>query len=173
MVGLIGLMMGTVYKRSVSNIEFFRFEPARVNRLFYVMVAIGVILCSYISYRAILAFNEKTLAEDKMIIYNDFESMLIYFLNLGFIVLMALANIHSFVSKKIQWLSYAVTFSVYALFAIVDNFFLEDVFFQFKKLNQLWSGEFSFASIAGYFSLLLSAALTAFNAYMVSWGLKK
>ncbi|MFN8310871.1 MAG: hypothetical protein U0T73_12995 [Chitinophagales bacterium] len=172
-VALIGVMMGTIYKRSFTNIALLQFNPATIQRIFLTMAVIGVLICGFLSYKAVLAFNEKTLAEDKMNIYNDYESMLIYFLNLGFIVLIFVANLHSFSSKKIQYASYLITFGIYAAFAVIDNFFLEDVFFQFKKFNQLWRGEFSFANIAGYFSLFLSAVLTAFNAYMVQWGLKK
>jgi hypothetical protein len=56
---------------------------------------------------------------------------------------------------------------------VIDNFFLQDTFFHFKKMHQLWQGEFSFANILGYFSLGVSASLTIFNAYMTYWGLQK
>ncbi|MCW3127049.1 MAG: hypothetical protein JWO03_2707 [Bacteroidetes bacterium] len=113
------------------------------------------------------------MAEDKAHIFEDYQNMLIYFLNLGFILMIILANVHSMASKKISWRFYFFTFGVYASFAVIDNFFLEDTFFHFKKMNQLWQGEFSFASLLGYFSLFISGLLVAFNAYMTSWGLKK
>jgi hypothetical protein len=78
-----------------------------------------------------------------------------------------------YVVKESALLLVCCIFAIYALFAIVDNFFLEDVFFQFKKLNQLWQGDFNFASIKGYLSLIFCAGLCAFNAVMTGWGLKK
>jgi hypothetical protein len=172
-VGLIGLMMGTVYKRSFSNLEILRVNPYKIARLYTVLTVIGVSFCLYLSYKSIHAFSEIGMAEDKAHIFEDYQNMLVYFLNLGFILMIVLANLHSMASKKITWALYFFTFGVYASFAVIDNFFLEDTFFHFKKMNQLWQGEFSFASLLGYSSLFISALLVAFNAYMTSWGLKK
>jgi hypothetical protein len=174
-VGLLGLMMGTVYKRSFSNIAMLsNINPFKVARIYGVIVLLSAIVCAYLSYKAIATFTAKDiLPEDKAHFFEDYQSMLIYFLNLGFILMIIFSNLHSFVSKKISWQFYLQTFGIYAAFAIIDNFFLEDTFFHFKKMNQLWQGEFSFASITGYLSLLISLALTVFNAYMTYWGLKK
>ena len=154
-VALIGIMMGTIYKRSFTNIELLRLNPKKISRIFIGMVVIGEVVCGFLSYKSILAFNEAGLAEDRMHFFEDYQSMLIYFLNLGFINLIIFSNLHSFVAKKISWAFYVTTFIVYASFAVIDNFFLADAFFQFKKLNLLWRGEFSFANVAGYFSLFL------------------
>lgn len=172
-VGLIGLMMGTVYKRSFSNLEILRFRPSRIARVYAITTVIGVSICLFLSYKCIHAFSERGMAEDKAHIFEDYQSMLIYFLNLGFILMIIFSNLHSMASKKVTWVLYLLTFGVYAAFAVIDDFFLEDTFFHFKKMHQLWQGEFSLASISGILSLTFSAALTAFNAYMTSWGLKK
>jgi len=173
-VGLLGLMMGTVYKRSFSNVEMLRISPHKVGRIYGIIVLVSVIVCGYLSYRAISSFTaEDAMPEDKAHFFQDNQSMLIYFLNLGFILMIIFSNLHSFTSKKISWPFYIMTFGIYASFAIIDNFFLQDTFFHFKKMNQLWQGEFSFANIVGYFNLIFSAGLTVFNAYMTYGGLKK
>jgi hypothetical protein len=167
-------MMGTVYKRSFSNLEILRFSPAKVARIYGIIALISALICGYLSYKSIAAFSASdAMPEDKVQFFEDYQSMLVYFLNLGFIVMMVFSNLHSFATKKISWLLYAQTFGMYAAFAIIDNFFLQDTFFHFKKMNQLWQGEFSFASLLGYLSLFTSAGLTVFNAYMTYWGLKK
>ena len=166
-------MMGTVYKRSFTNMEILRFNPARISRIFTVLAIVGIGICLLLSYKSIHAFSEIGMDEDKKHIFEDYQSMLIYFLNLDFILMIILANVHSMASKKISWLFYLFTFGTYASFAVIDNFFLEDAFFHFKKSHQLWKGEFSFANLWGYISLFISASLTAFNAYMTWWGLKK
>ena|GEM_PF-2391075 len=173
-VGLLGLMMGTVYKRSFSNIEMLRISPYKVARIYSVIVLVSALICGYLSYKAITAFTaQDAMPEDKAHFFQDYQSMLIYFLNLGFILMIIFSNLHSFVSKKISWHFYLQTFGLYAAFAVIDNFFLQDTFFHFKKMNQLWQGEFSFANLVGYISLIISLALTVFNAYMTYWGLKK
>lgn len=173
-VGLIGLMMGTVYKRSFSNIEMLRISPYKIARLYSIIVLFIAVICGYLSYRAVAAFTaQDAMPDDKAQIFQDYQSMLVYFLNLGFILMIIFSNLHSFAAKKISWQFYLQTFGLYAAFAVIDNFFLQDTFFHFKKMNQLWQGEFSFANILGYFSLIVSAALTVFNAYMTYWGLKK
>lgn len=166
-------MMGTVYKRSVSNIIFLQFNPAKIIRFYWMSAGVGLVICAFLSFMAIRAFQSAGEAEDKMLLFQDYESTLIYFLNLGLIVLIVLSNLCSMASKKVLYYLYTVSFAIYALFAIVDNFFLEDAFFQFKKLNQLWQGDFNFASIKGYLSLIFCAGLCAFNAVMTGWGLKK
>lgn len=166
--------MGTVYKRSFSNIAMLRLSPARVARSFGIIALISAIICGYLSFKAVAAFTaQDAMPEDKAHFFQDNQSMLMYFLNLSFIVMIVFSNLHSFAAKKISWFLYAQTFGMYAAFAIIDNFFLQDTFFHFKKMNQLWQGEFSFANILGYFSLVVSASLTVFNAYMTYWGLKK
>jgi hypothetical protein len=173
-VGLIGLMMGTVYKRSFSNMEILRFSPYKIARTYGIIVLASAVICGYLSYRSIAAFSaQDAMPEDKAHFFQDYQSMLVYFLNLSFILMMIFSNFHSFVSKKISWIFYLQTFGIYAAFAVIDNFFLQDTFFHFKKMNQLWQGEFSFANITGYISLVISAGLTVFNAYMTYWGLKK
>ncbi len=167
-------MMGTVYKRSFSNVEMLRISPHKLGRVYAVIVALSAIVCAYLSYRAVAAFTtQDAMPEDKALFFQDNQSMLVYFLNLGFILMLVFSNLHSFAAKKISWIFYLLTFGIYAAFAVIDNFFLQDTFFHFKKMNQLWQGEFSFANIMGYFNLIASAGLTAFNAYMVYWGLKK
>ncbi len=173
-VGLIGLMMGTVYKRSFSNIEMLRISPYKVARLYGIIVLCSAIICGYLSYRAVTVFTaQDAMPEDKAHFFQDYQSMLIYFLNLGFILMIILSNLHSFVANKISWQFYLQTFGIYAACAGRDNFFLQDTVVHFKKMNQLWQGEFSFANIVGYVSLFVSASLTVFNAYMTYWGLKK
>ena len=173
-IGLIGLMMGTVYKRSFSNVEMLRISPHKIARIYGIIVFVSVLICGYLSFRSISSFTaQDAMPEDKAHFFEDYQSMLIYFLNLGFIVMLIFSNLHSFASKKISWLFYLLTFGIYAAFAVIDNFFLQDTFFHFKKMNQLWQGEFSFANIIGYFNLIASASLTIFNAYMTYWGLKK
>ncbi len=169
----IGIMMANVYRYSVSNISMFKIEPERLHKAFWGAVLVGIVICAYLSYRTILSFREAGVAEDKLHLYHDNEQMLIFFLNLGFIVMIVLSNLSSMASKRLLWPFYIVTFLVYSLFAVIDNFFLEDVLFQFKKINQLWNGEFNLASIKGYLMLITTAVLCSFNALMISWGLKK
>jgi hypothetical protein len=86
---------------------------------------------------AIRAFQSAGEAEDKMLLFQDYESTLIYFLNLGLIVLIVLSNLCSMSSKKVLYYLYAVSFAIYALFAIVDNFFLEDACFSVQEIKSI------------------------------------
>jgi hypothetical protein len=82
-VGLIGLMMGTVYKRSFSNVEMLRLSPHKVARTYGMIVLVSAIICGYLSYKAIAAFTaQDAMPEDKAHFFQDYQSMLVYFLNL-------------------------------------------------------------------------------------------
>jgi hypothetical protein len=166
-------MMGTVYKRSISDLAILRISPDKVARWYYILMTIGIVLCGYLCYRSVQSFAEVGMAEDKVHFFEDNRSMLVYFLNVGFIILIVISNLHSLTSKRISWLYYILTFSVYAVYAVIDSFFLQDTYFHFKQINQLWHGGFKLEYYWGYLSLFFCAALTAFNAYMTSWGLKK
>jgi hypothetical protein len=173
-VALIGLMMGTIYKRSFSDLQILRFKPSRVAYIFSVTALIFALICGFLSYKAILAFSAKdALPEDKAHFFEDYQSMLVFFLSIGFILMIIFSNLHSFASKKISWVFYLQAYGFYAAFSVMDNFFLQDTFIHFKKVNQLWEGGFSFASIAGYIGLIVPAGLAVFNGYMTYWGLKK
>lgn len=166
-------MMANVYRYSVSNISMFQIAPVQIKKVFWGAALAGIAICAYLSYRTILSFWDAGVAEDKLHLYHDNEQMLIFFLNLGFIVMIVLSNTISMASKRVLWPFYMGTFLVYALFAVIDNFFLEDVFFQFKKINQLWNGEFNVASIKGYLMLITTVALCTFNALIIKWGIEQ
>ena len=99
-------MMGTVYKRSVSNIIFLQFNPAKIIRFYWMSAGVGLVICAFLSFMAIRAFQSAGEAEDKMLLFQDYESTLIYFLNLGLIVLIVLSNLCSMASKKVLYYLY-------------------------------------------------------------------
>lgn len=172
LITLIGIMMGTVYKRSVSSVSGLKFEPLKVRKLYWRLATAIILLCAFLSYKAIKSFHETGMAEDKMQRFQDYESMLIFFLHIGFMGLIILSNVYSMSAQKVRIAMYIFTFAIYAIFVVLDDFLLEDALFQFKKINQLWEGDFNFSSIKGYLSLLFCAALCAFNALMTHWGIK-
>jgi TRAP-type mannitol/chloroaromatic compound transport system permease small subunit len=98
--------------------------------------------------------------------------MLTFTSNLAFIALVSLANLTSIASKNVRWILYGFVFVFYAGFTVVDNFLLADVMFEYKKLNQLWKGEFNLSTLKGFLSLFICLALCIFNAFMIRYSLK-
>lgn len=173
LIGLIGVIMGTLYKRSISSISGLKFEPKKVRKLYWRFAFLMIVLYAFLCYQAIKSFHQDVpLAEDKMHRFQDYELMLIYFLNIGFMVMIILSNVYSMSAQNVRIPMYVFTFLIYAAFVVLDNFMLEDALFQFKKINLLWQGDFNLAYIKGYLSLLFCAGLCAFNAFMTHRGIK-
>lgn len=172
LIVLIGIMMATVYKRSVSSISGLQIDPIAVRKLYWCVAGVLIVLCAFLSYKAISSFHEDGIAEEQMQRSQDYESMMIFFLNIGFMVLIVLSNVYSMRAMEVRISMYVFTFLIYAGFVVLDDFLLEDALFQFKKINQLWEGDFNFSSLKGYLTLIFCAVLCAFNALMTYWGIK-
>jgi hypothetical protein len=173
-IGILSFMMASMYKYSTTSISFLTdFVPTRIHRWFWILTTLGILICLYLSYKTVMSLQQVGVAEDKLLVYNDNQQMLSFFINMGFIIMIIASNLSSLFSRKLIWQFYIVTFFVYASFAIMNFFFLEDTMFNFKKLNQLWEGEINFSSFKGYLTLLTSAILCFGSALIIRWGLVK
>ncbi|HEY0262165.1 MAG TPA: hypothetical protein VGB95_04005, partial [Chitinophagales bacterium] len=158
MIVLIGIMMATLYKRSVSSISGLEIDPIKIRNWYWRVLISLLVLCAFLCYKSISSFHEAdNVAEDQVQRSQDYASMLTFFLNVGFMILIVLCNVYSMRIKKVRILPYLFTFLIYAGFVFLDDFVMEDAIFEFKKINQLWQGEINFASAKGYVSLLSCA----------------
>jgi hypothetical protein len=165
--------MGTVYTQAFFHINIPIFNYKKIRNFFWIICVLCIALCAYLSFKTIDAFGQIGEAEERLYVFQEFEMMLTFFLNLGFILLITIVNLTSIASKKTRWVLYAVIFLIYSGFSVMDNFFLAYAMFQFKKLNQLWKGEFNLSYVKGYFTLFVCLALCVFNALMMRWAINK
>lgn len=173
-IGILSFMMASIFKYSTTSISFLtEFVPSRIHRWFWILTSVGVVICLYLSYKTYMSLQQVGVAEDKLLVYNDNEQMLTFFINMGFIVMIIASNLSSLFSRKLVWMFYIITFLVYSGFAILNFFFLADTMFNFKKFNQLWEGEINFSALKGYLTLLMSAILCFGSAFIIKWGLVK
>ena len=170
---VIGFMMGTIYRHSTSHTTVFNFDYKKIRLAFWITTAVIVVICDFLCFRTMDVLDNMGEANDKAHIFLDNEMMLVFFMNLGFLMMMVLSNLVSIAARSVRWLLYIVTFIVFGGFAYIDNFMLGNTLFEFKKLNQLWLGEFNLAPLKGYLSLAISFALCVFNAAMTFWSLRK
>lgn len=173
LIVVIGVMMGTIYKRSFSNVAALQFRTASIKNVYWGAVVFGLLICSFFSVKCYYAFQEMAIAVDKAHVFEDYKNSLHFFLAFGLMTMIVIANIISFISKKIEWLFYIITFLVYGFFTVIYSFLLDKMLFDFKQINQLWKGEIYLSDVTGILSLVFAALLCLFNAYMTKWGLRK
>jgi|688.fasta_scaffold487066_2 hypothetical protein len=168
----VGFMMGTIYKQAFFHINVPKFDYKATRNIFWIIFLSAVSICSYLSFKTIDAFGQIGEAEERLYVFQEYEMMLTFTSNLAFIALVSLANLTSIASKNVRWILYGFVFVFYAGFTVVDNFLLADVMFEYKKLNQLWKGEFNLSTLKGFLSLFICLALCIFNAFMIRYSLK-
>ena len=125
----VGFMMGTIYKQAFFHINLPKFDYKKTRNIFWIICLISIAICGYLSFKTIDAFGQVGEAEERLYVFQEYEMMLTFTLNLSFISLIFLANLTSIASKKVRWILYGVVFVFYAGFSVVDNFLLADVMF--------------------------------------------
>src|SRR5688572_18919697 len=105
----IGFMMGVLYKRTHSTASFFNPDPIRASKRFYVFFAFALITTTALSWWAVYALRTAHLPEESSIRYLNMKSVVIFVVNLSFLLLTVLANMTSQSFKKIIFFPYLVT----------------------------------------------------------------
>lgn len=169
----IGFMMGVLYKRAITSAQFLNPEPKRLLRWFLWIFWVGIVITFALSYFVPKALTSSSIPEENNIQYNNLKSLMIFSINLFFFVQVILANLYSQALKKIAPVPYVLAFCFYAVFILKDAYYITDYYMLWQKSMQLIHGEVpDFTSLA-WTKCLLALIVTAFNSFMIWWGLRK
>lgn len=172
-IAAIGFMMGFLYKKTHTASTFFNPEPKKSLRIFSWVFGAAFLSLSILCFLAIRALNTTPIPEEANIDYNNFHSVIFFVLNFSFLVLVVLANAYSQSLKKLAIIPYLLAVGFYAVFILADAYYISDVYLMWQKSMQLIHGEMPDYTENALTKCALGFAVTAFNAAMVWWGLRK
>jgi len=173
LVAAIGFMMGYLYKKSFTTAQFFQVEPNKLLRVFTIVFLIAVVLTFALSWWTMHVLSNTNIPDESSMRYKDTKSVMIFLMNLFFLVLMIIANLYSQALKKIAIIPYLLVFGFYVLFVMKDAYYISDYFSMWQKSLQLLKGDLPDLHSNGWMKTCLALIVTSFNALMVWWGLRK
>ncbi len=173
LIAAIGFMMGFLYKRSFTTAQFFQVEPKKLLRVFTIVFVVAVVLTFALSWWTMHVLGNITIPDESSMKYKDTKSIMIFLLNLFFLVLMVIANLYSQARKKVALIPYLLVLGFYALFILKDAYYISDYFSMWQKSLQLLKGDLPDFHSTGWMKSGLALIVTSFNAVMIWWGLRK
>ena len=166
-------MLGVLYKRTHTAASIFNPDPAKALKLFSYAAAVAFVVLSVLSFFETYTLRATDIAEEANISYNNYHSTFYFILNISFLILVILADAYSQSLKRLSLIPYAIAYGIYALFILADAYYISDVYMMWQKSMQLIQGDLPDYTENSLTKCLLGFAVTAFNAVMIWWGLRK
>lgn len=173
LIAAVGFMMGFIYKKSFTTAEFFNPRPANALRNFMVVFLLAMFITYGLSWWTLHTLSSTTIPDESSMQYQNSKSVMLFMLNLFFFLLMVFCNLYSQALKKIAWVPYLLTFAFYAVFILKDAYFISSYFAVWQKSLQLLKGDLPEFTNLAWTKTGLGFLVTAFNAGMIWWGLRK
>ncbi len=183
LIAAIGFMMGFVYKRSYTTAQFFQIEPKRVLRIFTIIFGVAVVLTLGLSWFTMYMLGDGSVAgndtmkqlqaKDLAMKFMDIQSIMVFLMNVSFLALMVLANLYSQTVKKVSPVPYLLVIAFYVLFVLKDAYYISDYFAIWQQSKELLQGDLPDFHSKAWMKAFIASSITAFNAGMVWWGLRK
>lgn len=183
LIAAIGFMMGFVYKRSYTTAQFFQIQPQRVLRIFTIIFGVAVVLTLALSWLTMYMLGDSNIpgndtmkqlqAKDLAMKFMDIQSIMVFLMNVSFLALMVLANLYSQTVKKVSPVPYLLVIAFYVLFVLKDAYYISDYFAIWQQSMELLQGDLPDFHSKAWMKAFIASGVTAFNAVMVWWGLRK
>ncbi len=173
LVAAIGFMMGYLYKKSYTNAQFFDVDSQKLLRIFLIVFLLAIVSTFAFSWLTMHVLDNTSIPDESSMKYQDRKSIMIFLLNLFFLALMIISNLYSQAQKKVALIPYLLVFSFYVLFVLKDAYYISDYFSMWQKSLQLLKGDLPDFHSTAWMKSTFAFTVTAFNALMIWWGLKK
>ena len=173
LIAAIGFMMGFLYKRSHTTSQFFNPDPKKAFRIFLLVLLGGTFINLLLSWLATYVLKSAEIPEDGNFKYHDTKSIMVFVINVFFFVLVVLANAYSQTVKKIAFVPYILALAFYMVFVLTDAYYISDYFAIWQKSLQLFQGNLTAVQDTARMKCILASLVTAFNVFMIWWGLRK
>jgi len=169
----IGLMMGLLYKRTITTASFFNPDPKIAMRVFMYTLVLGILITFALSWYCMHAMQPSGIFEENDMLYKDVKSVMYFSLNLFFLLLVISANLYSQSLKKLAPVPYLIAFLFYTAFVLKDGYFISTFHDLWYKA---WNKEFEtltdYATNANS-KVVMGFISTTVNAFSIWWGLRK
>jgi hypothetical protein len=168
-----GFMMGVLYKKAITSAQALNPQPQKLLRIFLWVFGIGVIVTFALSYFAPKVLTSTPIPEENNIHYNNLKSLMIFAINVFFFAQVIVANLYSQALKRLAPFPYVLAFCFYAVFILKDAYYITDYYILWQKSMQLIHGDVPDFTGLAWTKCLLALGVTAFNAVMIWWGVRK
>ena len=137
------------------------------NKIYTIALAVSAVIMSLLTFYSynILdgrGFAPQTIEQN----YEEYSGMARLFLWLSSIILLVLANV-LFWRLQQSWALWA-TFLYFAVFTVVQTFFLDDAFSTYKAANNLSLSQLSITPFLGVLLCVLGAVIVFFDQFLIS-----
>ena len=135
------------------------------NKIYLILLAVAVLTMGVLMYLSYSWLGSITDPKNVAANYVYFADISWTFLMISSLVLLAAANVLLFKTRR-AWALWA-SFLYFSVFMILQTFWLQESFFQYKKTNGLADGSFSLGAFVGVMFVALAAIFVFFNQYLV------
>ena len=135
------------------------------NKIYLILLLIAALTMGVLMYLSDSWLGSITEPKNVAANYIYFADISWTFLMISSLVLLVAANALLFKTRK-AWALWA-SFLYFAVFMILQTFWLQESFFQYKKTNGLADGSFSLGAFVGVMFVALAAIFVFFNQYLV------
>ncbi len=173
LIAAIGFMMGFIYKRTHTTAQFFYPDPKKAMRIFLIVFATATIITFGLSWFTTYSLTSTPIPEEGALKFWNTKSILIFSINLSFFLLVVFANAYSQALKKVAFIPYLLALGFYIVFVLADGYYISDYFALWQKSLQLFQGKLDDLHNTARMKCALASLVTAFNAFMIWWGMRK
>ncbi|MGI8788878.1 MAG: hypothetical protein ACR2HG_14140 [Pyrinomonadaceae bacterium] len=135
------------------------------NKIYLIVLAAAVLIISvltYLSYSWLTSIGSPLIAVDN---YNHYSNLGWIFLWISAVILLVVGNVVLWTTRK-PWALWT-SLLYFAVFIVLQTFWLEESFFDFKQHNNLANGAFSLSPFLGVGLIVLAAIIVFFNQFLV------
>jgi hypothetical protein len=162
-----------MYKGTETTAQLFKPEPKKVFKVFITFFGIAFILSLALSWYTTHQLGTSNIPDESSMNFQNAKSVLFFCLNLSFIVLIVLSNAYSLSLKKLSPLPYFLTLFFYCTFILLDAYQISNYFLIWQNSLKLFKGDFPDFHTMGWAKCGFGVLVTAFNAGLIWWGLRK
>ncbi|MDQ3132884.1 MAG: hypothetical protein M3Q99_19210 [Acidobacteriota bacterium] len=135
------------------------------NKIYLIALAVLIIPVVFLSYYSWSWLQSIGAPQNVVLSYEYWSTLSWSYLWISTVILLIIANFLHW-KTRLAWALWT-TFLYFATFIIVRYFWLDQSFFQYKKANNLWQGEFSIAPLFGVLLCVVAAVIVFFNQFLI------
>ena len=136
-----------------------------LTKIYLILLALAVLTAASFGYYAwswLQSIGDPKIAVENYAVWENYYSLTVYGASL---ILLITANVILWTQRN-SWALWT-TLGYFAVFVLLDYFWLGETYFQFKKANGLWEGGFSVGTILGLGICVAAAVLIFLNQFVI------
>jgi len=135
------------------------------NKIYSAVLAAAILAMSILLYLPYSWLQSVTAPKDVVVQYDFYSNISWIFLLISSLILLIVGNVVLWKTRR-SWAMWT-TLLYFAVFMVAYTFWLEQIFFQFQRQNNITTEVISFSPIFGIVLVVLAAIIVFFDQYLV------